>query len=259
MNALAYDVQAPTTDVLLAEVGIPIALHMKDETMLATCARSSSIDFAFRSGQPVTIGNVVGAFAQWYTISNRGQEARVLLHRALEIICNVGYCVQIWILPISIARFGFRKDIPAARHLIEKRTILPCADVAHACLDLFDAFVEQRQGQQSEMQRHAINAIRRFGTLGWHGYAELARTLVPAHMQIRTTVVSGSKPFSDLPHVLTSRELQVAELVLKGLTNREIAKILSIKERTVEAHMTSIMGHLGIRSRHQLVDHFVPG
>jgi DNA-binding NarL/FixJ family response regulator len=49
------------------------------------------------------------------------------------------------------------------------------------------------------------------------------------------------------------REQQVAELVLQGLTNRAIADALSIKERTVESHMTSIMSRLGVRSRHQLL------
>ena len=57
---------------------------------------------------------------------------------------------------------------------------------------------------------------------------------------------------------LTKREEEVAELVLKGLTNRAIARELWISEHTVESHMTSIMNRLGIRSRHQLVDLMSP-
>src|SRR5262249_4675720 len=40
---------------------------------------------------------------------------------------------------------------------------------------------------------------------------------------------------------LTKREEEVAHLVLKGLTNRAIARELAISEHTVESHMTSIM------------------
>jgi DNA-binding NarL/FixJ family response regulator len=50
------------------------------------------------------------------------------------------------------------------------------------------------------------------------------------------------------------REQEVAELVLKGLTNRAIADALRISENTVETHMASIMTRLGIRSRHQLAE-----
>jgi DNA-binding CsgD family transcriptional regulator len=48
---------------------------------------------------------------------------------------------------------------------------------------------------------------------------------------------------------LTEREAQVASLVSRGLTNREIAEVLVVSERTVESHVASIMGKLGFNSR----------
>jgi len=59
---------------------------------------------------------------------------------------------------------------------------------------------------------------------------------------------------SDLNPALTTREQEVAELVLRSLTNREIAKALKISEHTVESHMTSILNRLGFRSRWQLAN-----
>ncbi len=51
---------------------------------------------------------------------------------------------------------------------------------------------------------------------------------------------------------LSRRELQIAELVADGLTNREIADHLDLAVRTVCTHLTSINNKLGLRSRTQL-------
>jgi len=155
---------------------------------------------------------------------------------------------------MAVAQFGLMEDIPQARRFLELRAIRPCAEVTTAMLKLFDAFVAQRQGNHTEVLQHAAAAAKRFEILGWHGDAHIARMLLPATTNVSGLSVSEIKAFADLP-VFTAREQQIAELVLKGLTNRAIADALSIKERTVETHMTSIMSHLGIRSRHQLVDH----
>jgi non-specific serine/threonine protein kinase len=51
---------------------------------------------------------------------------------------------------------------------------------------------------------------------------------------------------------LTRRESEVAELVARGLTNREIAGELYLSVRTVEAHVDHILSKLGFRTRTQL-------
>lgn len=45
---------------------------------------------------------------------------------------------------------------------------------------------------------------------------------------------------------LTSRELEIAELVAKGCRNKIIAKILIIAEATVKTHLCTIYTKLGI-------------
>jgi len=52
--------------------------------------------------------------------------------------------------------------------------------------------------------------------------------------------------------VLAPREREVAALVARGLTNRQIAKELSISERTVHTHVRRILGKLGLGSRAQI-------
>ncbi len=48
---------------------------------------------------------------------------------------------------------------------------------------------------------------------------------------------------------LTKKEIQVAEAVASGLTNREIAEALKISERTVKSHLTTIFHKLDVRDR----------
>jgi predicted ATPase/DNA-binding CsgD family transcriptional regulator len=52
-----------------------------------------------------------------------------------------------------------------------------------------------------------------------------------------------------LPSQLTAREREIASLVAAGLSNRQIAEMLFISRRTVDAHLEHIFGKLGITSR----------
>lgn len=54
---------------------------------------------------------------------------------------------------------------------------------------------------------------------------------------------------------LTPREQQVAELVSKGMKNREIAETLSIATGTVKIHLMHIFEKTGIRDRFELALH----
>jgi predicted ATPase/DNA-binding CsgD family transcriptional regulator len=54
------------------------------------------------------------------------------------------------------------------------------------------------------------------------------------------------------PSPLSRREREVALLVARGLTNRQVAKHLVIAERTVEGHLERIRGKLGVHSRTQI-------
>jgi DNA-binding CsgD family transcriptional regulator len=54
------------------------------------------------------------------------------------------------------------------------------------------------------------------------------------------------------PGTLTRREEQIAVLVTRGLTNRQIAMELSISEHTVANHVARILRKLGLSSRSQI-------
>lgn len=52
---------------------------------------------------------------------------------------------------------------------------------------------------------------------------------------------------------LTARELEVLQLLARGLSNRTIADELYVSDRTVQAHLTSIFAKMGVTSRLEAV------
>ena len=57
------------------------------------------------------------------------------------------------------------------------------------------------------------------------------------------------KPSADPLSELTERELQVLELVARGMSNKEVGIELNLAEKTVKHYLTSVLQKLHVRSR----------
>ena len=63
---------------------------------------------------------------------------------------------------------------------------------------------------------------------------------------------AASRQRSHLPDGLTTREREVAALIGQGRSNREIAQLLVVGERTVETHVSNMLAKLGCTSRREI-------
>jgi predicted ATPase/DNA-binding CsgD family transcriptional regulator len=115
---------------------------------------------------------------------------------------------------------------------------------------------------------HQHAAVAAVGTLGKARFTELhaagaARPLA----QVAALAVAGADVLPELPlprahaeppdrwagsEELTARERQIAVLVARGLSNKDVAERLVISKRTVDAHVNHIFAKLGLSSRVQL-------
>ncbi|MFT4040368.1 MAG: response regulator transcription factor [Thermomicrobiales bacterium] len=82
---------------------------------------------------------------------------------------------------------------------------------------------------------------------------------VAAGLIVLDPVIAGSAraareaPASDIPDLLTARELEVLRLVADGHPNKSIARELGISEHTAKFHVGSLLGKLGAASRTEAV------
>ncbi|MBK8973702.1 MAG: response regulator transcription factor [Hahellaceae bacterium] len=79
--------------------------------------------------------------------------------------------------------------------------------------------------------------------------ARMLKTLAPEIRQVTEVPPTFS---------LTGRETEVARAICNGLTNREIADQLSVSERTIKSHLTSLFEKTGARDRLQLAIKLAP-
>jgi non-specific serine/threonine protein kinase len=92
-----------------------------------------------------------------------------------------------------------------------------------------------------------------FGTAFASGQAmTLQQAVALAVIDPPVAVSGGATDRSDAAGPLSPRELQVVELIARGLTNRQIGLALTIAETTTERHVANIFGKLGVHSRAQV-------
>lgn len=172
-------------------------------------------------------------------------------------------CRADWHKATELAREGIRLN----RHFNDWQGLVLCtkvlADAAYAVNDPDETtrFLDIYHGAMSQMAMKSTPALaRRPASAGresqrpagrsFDEYAALALNEPEKHSR---QTVSAAENHS----TLTQRELQVAELVSRGMSNKQIAAALVISQRTAESHLEHILVKLGFSKRTQIGTWFV--
>jgi DNA-binding CsgD family transcriptional regulator len=102
---------------------------------------------------------------------------------------------------------------------------------------------ERRRVNARVQLREALEAFERFGAAPWADRATA---------ELRASGETARKRDPGAADQLTPQELQVAQLVAEGLSNKEVAAQLFLSPRTIDAHLRSVFAKLDITSRTQL-------
>ena len=114
-------------------------------------------------------------------------------------------------------------------------------EIARTLLEL--GTVQRRAKQKTKAKESLEQALAMFEPMGAQMWAARVRDELDRIGLRRPSVSEG----------LTPAQTRVAELVLAGMSNREIASTLYMSQRSVEAHLTKVYREFGVRSRSQLV------
>jgi DNA-binding CsgD family transcriptional regulator len=132
------------------------------------------------------------------------------------------------------------EDLQTAASICDANGARGCA--VQARVELAAALTRrQAPGDRNEALAVLAAAAREAEQLGMVPFTEWIGQL---QAQL-TAAAAGDKP-------LSPRELEVARLVGRGLTNKQIGQTLYVSERTAENHVQHILTKLGLRNRSQI-------
>ena len=109
-------------------------------------------------------------------------------------------------------------------------------------------------GQQAETSLH--EAISMLDEIGAKPASLLARKRAEAQGIVIPLPKMRRGPYGIAKHHplgLTSREVQILEMISKGLANADIAKTLNRSQRTIEHHVSSVLAKLNAQNRMDVV------
>jgi DNA-binding CsgD family transcriptional regulator len=109
----------------------------------------------------------------------------------------------------------------------------------------YEAAMVRLQSQDDDALQRALTALQQL-------HAIPAARAVAQRLRsrgVRSIARGPNRSTINNPAQLTSRQLEILELLAEGLTNAEIASRIYITPKTVEHHVSAILAKLGVQSR----------
>ncbi|HEY4432917.1 MAG TPA: LuxR C-terminal-related transcriptional regulator, partial [Candidatus Cybelea sp.] len=124
-----------------------------------------------------------------------------------------------------------------------------------ALLEMLDGSQARDAADFDAARERGERAAAQFAALGWPVLAASAYEVAGNETQAQRIYqrLGAHGELRRSSSLLTPRERELTDVISTGQSNRAAAGALSITEKAVEKHLTSIYAKLGLRSRAQLV------
>jgi DNA-binding CsgD family transcriptional regulator len=206
-------------------------LQRPDANPLVTLAAvPDAVEAAARCERTAELGERLAAFEPWAATAP-GETVGALLARCQAIV-------------------GSRPADEAFTEAIEHGGALPPFEQART--ELLYGECLRRERRRQDCRGHLRRALELFRSLGTAPFAERAEA------ELRATGETARRRDPSTLDDLTPQELQIAEMVARGMTNREVASQLFLSPRTIDYHLRKVFSKLGIASRTELVRDGIP-
>jgi DNA-binding CsgD family transcriptional regulator len=190
---------------------------------------------------------IVGlARVEAYWLEGRVDAARAELDRVREASAALGVPFRRWVALWTRRLTGTAEPIdlePFASQL--------AGDAAHAA-ELWDRLGYRYEAAlallDTKEDAHLRESLARLSDLGAEAAARLVRQSM-RNLGIRSIPTGARTATKAHPRGLTAREQEILELLSQGQSNEEISASLFVSVRTVEHHVSAILGKLGVTTR----------
>jgi DNA-binding CsgD family transcriptional regulator len=196
-------------------------------TLVVFWAGLDRIEASIRAGEQETAREWLALFERWAESSAVAWARAVVLHCRALLEADDREAERLFQAALEVHG-------KAARPFERARTELAYGELL------------RRARHRVEARDHLRAALDTFETLGAALWAERAR------VELRASGQTARRRDPSTRDELTSQELQIAQFVAQGLTNREVAAQLFLSPRTIDFHLRNVFRKLGISSRTQL-------
>jgi DNA-binding CsgD family transcriptional regulator/tetratricopeptide (TPR) repeat protein len=198
------------------------------------------------SHHPVVACWLIGELVEAAVHTSRIEEALARVRQVETAAGDIpGTCVAAGLLH---ARALLAEDDQQAADYFEKALAADLTKWPFQRARLLLAFGEwlRRQRRIAESRGPLREARDAFDAMGCAGWSDRARR------ELRASGEFSRRRVPDARDLLTAQELQIAQLAVQGLSNREIGDRLYLSHRTIGTHLYHIFPKLGITDRRDL-------
>jgi DNA-binding CsgD family transcriptional regulator/tetratricopeptide (TPR) repeat protein len=237
---------------LLVSVLVPLRRGMSpsgDEPLEAAWALTETLD------EPVRSLPLLTALAEraWMTGADDDHVSTLAVEETKRLQSVPGASWSVGELAVWLSRLDLLEEVPTGtaephRLMLEGRH----EEAARWWHEAGDPFQEALSWGDSADPEHQVRGVTQLDILGATGTADRRR------LQLRTDGVANVPPRPRAstranPSGLTNRQLEVATLLARGLTNAEIASRLYISPKTADHHVSAVLMRMGLSNRREVI------